>query len=142
MKAGVVTPGRKDSARLVEMAAPSSGRGEVLVSLLAVGIDGTDMEINRGQYGELAIGHDFLILGHEALGTVENPGTSTFSKGELVVPLVRRPDGCVNCRNGQSDMCIEGNYRECGIRGARGFLREYQSKPSPENKSNSEIQRG
>lgn len=81
MKAGVVTPGRKDSARLVEMAAPSSGRGEVLVRRLAMGIDGTDMEINRGQYGEPATGHDFLVLGHEVLGVVENPGTSIIQQG-------------------------------------------------------------
>lgn len=52
---------------------------------------------------------------------------ASSSKGELVVPLVRPPDGCVNCRNGQSDMCIEGSYRECGIRGDCGFLREYLS---------------
>jgi len=125
MKAGAVTPGQKDSARLVQMDVPSPGQGELLVRMLEVGIDGTDMEINRGQYGESPAGHDFLVLGHEALGEIENPGTNKFSKGELVVPLVRRPDGCINCRSGQSDMCIEGNYRECGIRGAHGFLREY-----------------
>jgi threonine dehydrogenase-like Zn-dependent dehydrogenase len=125
MKAGAVTPAQKDSARLVDMAMPSPAPGEVLVNILEVGIDGTDMEINRGQYGESPPGSDFLTLGHEALGTVQNPGGTEFSKGELVVPLVRRPDSCVNCRSGQSDMCIEGNYRECGIRGAHGFLREY-----------------
>ena len=125
MKAGAVTPGQEDSARLVEMAVPMLGRGETLVKMLEVGIDGTDMEINTGQYGEPPEGYDFLVLGHEALGAVENPGTTDFSKGELVVPLVRRPDGCVNCRSGQSDMCLEGKYRECGIRGIHGFLREY-----------------
>jgi len=125
MKAGAVTPGQKGSARLVEMAVPSIERGEVFVKMLEVGIDGTDMEINRGQYGEPPAGHDFLVLGHEALGEIENPGIADFSKGELVVPLVRRPDSCVNCCSGQSDMCTEGNYRECGIRGIHGFLREY-----------------
>ena len=125
MKAGAVIPGKEDSAWLVEMDTPSLAGGEVLVKILEVGIDGTDMEINRGQYGEPPLGQDFLVLGHEALGEVENPGTTDFNKGELVVPLVRHPDGCINCRCGQSDMCIEGNYRECGIRGAHGFLREY-----------------
>jgi len=125
VKAGAVTPGQKDSARLVDMDLPSPAIGEVLVKVLNVGIDGTDVEINRGQYGEAPLGHDSLVLGHEALGEIENSRTLEFSKGELVVPLVRRPDGCVNCRSGQSDMCIEGNYRECGIRGAHGFLREY-----------------
>ena len=125
MKAGVVTPGKIDSARIVEMAVLLPGRGEVLVKMLEVGIDGTDMEINMGQYGEPPAGDDFLVLGHEALGEIGNPGPTDFNKGELVVPLVRRPDSCINCRNGQSDMCIEGNYQECGIRGAHGFLREY-----------------
>jgi len=130
VKAGAVTPGQKDSARLVEMDLPSPGDGEVLVKMLKVGIDGTDTEINRGQYGEAPPGEDFLVLGHEALGEIENHGTSPFSKGDLVVPLVRRPDGCVNCSSGQSDMCIEGSYRECGIRGAHGFLREYLAEES------------
>jgi len=131
MKAGAVTPRQKDSARIVEMAVPSPGRGEVLVKVLEVGIDGTDMEINRGQYGEPPLGQNFLVLGHEALGEVENPGTTDFNKGELVVPLVRRPDSCINCRSGQSDMCLEGNYLECGIRGAHGFLREYLVEQPP-----------
>jgi threonine dehydrogenase-like Zn-dependent dehydrogenase len=125
MKAGVVTPGEKYSASLVEMTVPLLRHGTVLVKMLEVGIDGTDMEINRGQYGEPPAGYGFLVLGHEALGEVENAGASDFSKGELVVPVVRRPDGCVNCRSGQYDMCLEGNYWECGIRGAHGFMREY-----------------
>ena len=125
MKAGVVTPGLQNSARLVEMAVPSPEHGEVIVKVREVGIDGTDIEINRGKYGEAPPGQDFLVLGHEALGEIEDPGTSKFSRGELVVPIVRRPDDCVNCRNGQSDMCIKGNYRESGIKGAHGFIREY-----------------
>lgn len=125
MKAGAVTPGQKDSARLVEMDLPSLAIGEILVKVLNVGIDGTDVEINRGQYGEAPLGQDSLVLGHEALGEIEDSGNSQFSKGNLIVPLVRQPDGCINCRSGQPDMCIEGNYRECGIRGAHGFLREY-----------------
>lgn len=125
MKAGAVIPGQKDSAKLIEMDMPSPANGEVLVKILQAGIDGTDMEINKGQYGEPPPGQNFLVLGHEALGEIEDPGNTDFKKGELVAPLVRRPDGCINCRNGQSDMCIEGNYRECGIKGAHGFIREY-----------------
>lgn len=130
MKAGVVTPGQKDSARLVEMAIPTLKHGKVLVKMLEVGIDGTDMEINNGQYGKPPAGDDFLVLGHEALGEIVNPGQTDFSKGELVAPLVRRPNSCVNCRNGQSDMCLEGKYQECGIRGTHGFLREYLAEES------------
>ena len=125
MKAGSVIPGQKDSARIIEMGVPQLAEEEVLVKMLEVGIDGTDIEINSGKYGQLPPSQDFLVLGHEALGEIENPSTSEFIKGELVVPLVRRPGGCINCRNGQSDMCIDGDYQECGINGAHGFLREY-----------------
>ena len=127
MKAGAVTPGQKDSARLVEMALSSLEPNEVLVKVREVGIDGTDMEINSGKYGEAPPGQDFLVFGHEALGEVEDPGKADFKKGELVVPIVRRPDSCINCRSGQPDMCIEGNCKECGIKGMHGFLREYIS---------------
>ena len=125
MKAGVVTPGKKDSARLIEIDMPVISSGQTLIRMLELGIDGTDIEINRGEYGEAPSGRDFIVLGHEAVGLIENPGTTKLDKGDLVVPLVRRPDGCANCRNGQPDMCLEGSYRECGIRGAHGFLREY-----------------
>ena len=104
---------------------PASSSGQALVRLLEVGIDGTDIEINRGEYGDAPLGQGFIVLGHEAVGQIEDPGTTRLSKGDLVVPLVRRPDGCVSCRSGKPDMCVEGNYRECGIRGAHGFLREY-----------------
>ena len=131
MKAGAVTPGQKDSARVVEMDSPVSGQGEVLVKIIEVGIDGTDMEISQGNMGEAPQGQDFLVLGHEALGEVERISGADLQEGDLVVPLVRRPDGCVNCRSGQSDMCIEGNYKECGILGAHGFLREYLVEEPP-----------
>ena len=125
MKAGVVTPRQKDSARVMEMVDPIPREGEVLVKILEVGIDGTDIEISQGHYGEPPLGQDLLVLGHEALGEVQKNGGTDLGEGDLVAPLVRRPDGCINCRSGQSDMCIEGNYRECGISGAHGFLREY-----------------
>ena len=48
MKAGAVTPGQQDSARIVEMEVPQLAEDEVLVKILEVGIDGTDIEINRG----------------------------------------------------------------------------------------------
>lgn len=125
MKAGAVTPGLKDTARVVEIAKPQARRGEVLVKVLEVGIDGTDMEMAQGRYGEAATGEDFLVLGHEALGQALGDGSGGLRQGDLVVPTVRRPGGCVNCRSGQYDMCLDGDYRECGIKGAHGFLREY-----------------
>ena len=48
MNAGVVKPGQKDGAKVVEIAIPLPRRDEVIVKMLEAGIDGTDMEINGG----------------------------------------------------------------------------------------------
>ena len=45
--------------------------------------------------------------------------------GDLVVPTVRRPDDCINCRAGESDMCLTGQYKEHGIKGLHGFCSDY-----------------
>jgi len=90
-----------------------------------VGLDTTDSEIDAGLYGEPPPGEPFLILGHEALGIVEaSAGTPALAPGDYVVPTVRRPDDCINCRAGEMDMCLLGGYRERGIRGLHGFLCE------------------
>ena len=91
-----------------------------------IGIDGTDLEINQGLYGQPPAGSDFLICGHECLATVESIPKSFFGieKGDLVVPTVRRPDNCLNCRAGESDMCLSGGYKEHGIKGLHGFCSE------------------
>jgi len=83
MKAGVVTPGQKDSARLIEMDMPVISSGQALVRLLELGIGGTDIEINRGKYGEAPPEQDFIVLGHEAVGQTENPGTTQLDSGIL-----------------------------------------------------------
>jgi glucose 1-dehydrogenase len=92
-----------------------------------IGICGTDLEIIQGAYGEAPLGSDYLILGHECLATVEEASTDSagLKKGDLVVPTVRRPDGCLNCQNGESDMCVTGQYKEHGIKGLHGFCSEY-----------------
>ena len=60
MKAGAVMPGQKDSVRTVEVEVPQLAEDEILVKILEVGIDGTDIEINRGQYGQRPPSQDFL----------------------------------------------------------------------------------
>lgn len=92
-----------------------------------IGIDGTDLEINQGLYGEAPQGSDYLVCGHECLATVESAPSSSpgIQKGDLVVPTVRRPDNCLNCRSGESDMCSMGDYKEHGIKGLHGFCSEF-----------------
>ncbi len=127
MRAVAVTPMRPGSARQVELPVPTAARDTALMRVLEVGIDGTDTEINSGLYGEAPPGSDFLVIGHEALSVVEavGEGVSGFTRGDLVVSTVRRPDNCPNCQAGECDMCLFGRYTERGIRGAHGYMGEY-----------------
>lgn len=99
-----------------------------------MGICGTDRDIVDGFYGEAPEGSEYLVLGHESLCRVEalGQGVRGFSKGDLVVPTVRRncPENCANCRAGRSDMCLTGDYKEHGIKGLHGFARELATSDS------------
>jgi len=127
MRALTVRPGVKDSLSIREVPEPPPAEGTVLVRALALGLCGTDSEIINGEYGEAPPGEDFLVLGHENLGTVEEaPPGSGLSVGDLVVGIVRRPDPepCAACAVGEWDMCRNGRYTEHGIKGLHGFARE------------------
>jgi threonine dehydrogenase-like Zn-dependent dehydrogenase len=128
MKAITTIPGSKNSVQITEIDEPRPKLNEVLIRISRLGIDGTDRDINAGFYGAPPEGENFLVVGHEALGTVESLGTevSGFESGDLVVPTVRRscPENCVNCRNSQSDMCLTGHYFEHGIYKLHGFASE------------------
>lgn len=120
----------KPQAAVAEVEKP--GRklpGDVLVRVLAVGIDGTDRDILSGGYGEPPEGENDLTIGHESLGVVEEAEEETgFSVGDLVTALVRRPcsnEECVNCRNGRADFCQTGEYAERGIKRRNGYMSEY-----------------
>jgi threonine dehydrogenase-like Zn-dependent dehydrogenase len=85
-----------------------------MLKLLKVNMDGT-------------AGLKHLILGHESLGRVIDPGPSSGLKpGDLVVGIVRRPDPvpCPNCAVGEWDMCRNGLYTERGIKEINGFMSE------------------
>ena len=126
MRAVTVVPGVAGSLRVEEAPEPVSGSGSVLVEALAVGICGTDVEIADGRYGWAPPGRERLVLGHESLGRVLDPGPSGFQVGEHVVGIVRRPDPvpCPNCAVGEWDMCSNGGYTERGIKQADGFMAE------------------
>ena len=126
MKAVTVVPGTAGSARLEEVPEPDPALGSVLVEALAAGICGTDAEIASGSYGWAPPGRDRLILGHESLGRVVDPGPSGFAVGDHVVGIVRRPDPapCPNCAVGEWDMCSNGRYTERGIKQVDGFMAE------------------
>src|SRR4051812_38170033 len=115
MKAITIVPGHANSASVREVAEPPMSDGSILVQALELGICGTDLELISGEYGFSNPSRDYLILGHESLGRVEEaPAESRFKKGDLIVGIVRRPDPvpCVACAIGEFDMCRNGQYTE------------------------------
>ena len=118
--------------RVIEKPRPSPSPGEVLVRTLRVGIDGTDHEVLEGNHGGFPDGADHHVLGHEAVGVVEESNGTQFEVGDVVVPTVRRPPGNESNRYfdaGEPDMAPDGQYVECGIAGAHGFMAEYFTSP-------------
>ena len=127
MKAITVEPLKAGSAGLEEIPEPDLRAGSVLVEAIAVGVCGTDVEIIEGKYGWAPPGQPRLVLGHESLGRVIDPGaSSSLTQGDLVVGIVRRPDPvpCPNCAVGEWDMCRNGLYTERGIKEIHGFMSE------------------
>ena len=127
MKAITVEPHKPETARLEDIPEPDARGGSVLVEAIAVGVCGTDVEIVEGKYGWAPRGKTRLVLGHESLGRVVDPGSSgALQEGDLVVGIVRRPDPvpCPNCAVGEWDMCRNGQYTERGIKEIDGFMSE------------------
>jgi glucose 1-dehydrogenase len=128
VRALTVLPGTANSLKLEDVPEPDPRSGRVLVRALALGICGTDREINAGEYGTAPPNEQRLIIGHESLGRVEDaPPGSGLAKGDLVVGIVRQPDPvpCVNCASGEWDMCRNGRYTEHGIKELNGFGAEW-----------------
>ncbi|MEV6961687.1 glucose 1-dehydrogenase [Streptomyces sp. NPDC051207] len=124
MRALTVRPGQKNSLEERQLPDPSPVDGELLVRGLTVGVCGTDHEIASGEYGWAPPGRDWIILGHESLGRVEQaPPGGGFSAGDLVAGVVRRPDPvpCGACAHGEFDMCRNGRYTERGIKEIDGY---------------------
>jgi len=116
---------------LAELAKPSvsdvaSGRG-VLVRVLRVGVDGTDKEINAAEYGAAPDGYDFLVIGHEGFGQVEEagPDVAYLRPGDFVVVTVRGPGKSLYDAIGLQDMTTDNEYFERGLNLRHGYLTEY-----------------
>ena len=128
MKAIVVRPHVRDSIHMSDMPDPELGPVDVAVRMIRVGLCATDAEIEHGIYGEAPEGSEFLILGHENFGVVEDVGRRVkgWKPGDFVVARVRRPCGaCAHCTCGENDMCTSGHYSERGIMRRHGFMSEF-----------------
>ena len=131
MKAIAVRPGTPNSVHLAELQKPAvtdiaGGRG-VMIRVLKVGVDATDREINDALYGNAPTGYDFLVIGHECFGVVEEigPNVRRVKVGDYVTCTVRRPGGSIYDQIGRSDITSEEQYYERGINLRHGYLTEY-----------------
>ena len=126
MKAITVEPHKPDTARLEDFPEPDVRAGWCRGSHRR----GRVWDRRRDRGGQVRLGasrETRLVLGHESLGRVVDPGSSSaFQKGDLVVGIVRRPDPvpCPNCAVGEWDMCRNGQYTERGIKEIDGFMSE------------------
>lgn len=128
MKAITVKPGVKNSIQMRDVQDPERKPDEVKVRVIRAGLCGTDAEINGGLYGQTPPGDDYLILGHENFGVVEEVSGNAggLRSGDYVVSTVRRPCGkCLNCQEGEMDLCSSGEFTERGIKGRHGFMAEF-----------------
>lgn len=128
MKALTVIPRTPNSASVRDdIPEPSldSDRG-VKVRVLRVGLDGTDKEINAGEYGAPPPGFDYLILGHEGFGVVTEVGTNVteLRPGDYVVSIVRQAGESIYDLIGTPDFTTDDSYHEHGINLVHGFLTE------------------
>jgi alcohol dehydrogenase len=82
--------------------------GDAIVRVDTTTICGTDLHILRGDVPEV---HDGRILGHEAVGTVDEvgEGVHTLCPGDRVlVSCVSACGTCLYCREGRYGQCLEG----------------------------------
>ena len=77
--------------------------------------------------GSAPPGDDFLVLGHERLGVVEQvgPAVTELAAGDHVVAMVRRPSDSICDAVGMPDMSTDDQYHERGISRLHGFLTEH-----------------
>ena len=111
MKALVYT--QPNEVQLQERPAPELDDGEVILTIEAVGICGSDMHAYHGHDPRRKPG---LVLGHEFCGTVQESASPRYAKGTRVTgnPLIT----CGRC-----DYCVEGRNNLCENRTMVGMTR-------------------
>lgn len=108
---------------------PIPQKGEALVRVTLAGICNTDYEITKGYMGYEG------ILGHEAVGVVEDVNIaptpkseiSTLPQGEGKHPLIGKrvvPEISYGCKDPNCEWCAKKNYRHCPNRHTLGIWRK------------------
>jgi L-iditol 2-dehydrogenase len=128
---------------IADLPKPTSAPGEVLISVAACGICGSDVHGYDGSSGRRI---PPIVMGHEAAGTIAalGAGVSGFAKGDRVTfDSTIFCGACNNCRRGDVNLC--DNRQVLGVSCAEfrrpGAFAEYVAVPSrilyrlPENLS-------
>lgn len=115
---------KQNEVRVIDVPKPTiSESNEVLISTHKVGIDGTDDYVLSQGKAQYPSKQDHIILGHEAVGVVEESNSPSFEVGDVVVPLVRRPKH--ETTSSRLDMAPYEDVYECGISDMDGYMSEY-----------------
>ncbi len=118
--------GPKD-LRLEERPVPHPGPNQMVVKIDYVGICGTDVEFYAGHYPPFV--RLPMVLGHENAGTVVElgEGVTDFKVGDKLLcgPPSACAEMCPSCREGKTNICINGFPNTAGIGGPDGGYCEY-----------------
>ena len=113
--------------RLEERPVPHPGPNQLVVKIDYVGICGTDLEFYAGHYPPFI--QLPMVLGHENSGTVVEvgEGVTEFKVGDRILcgPPAACEEGCPLCREGKTNLCINGFPNTAGIGGPDGGYCEY-----------------
>lgn len=102
---------QRSPLRLVEVASPRPGPGEVRIRVSACALCRTDLHVVDGELAEPKLP---LILGHQIVGYVDEVGDGVTAPrlGDRVgVPWLASVDGtCEQCRAGRENLCVNARF--------------------------------
>jgi threonine dehydrogenase-like Zn-dependent dehydrogenase len=113
VKAIVKTAAGAGAYAVQDMPVPAPGPAEVLVEVKASGLCYTDMSILKGEYKGRKPVPVPVIMGHEGAGVVAAVGreVTTLRVGQRVgFEALSGCGKCLNCRNGNKNMCTDWNH--------------------------------
>jgi threonine dehydrogenase-like Zn-dependent dehydrogenase len=118
----------KEDLRIERREIPTPGPNQMLVKIDYVGICGTDVEFYRTgavpPFVKLP-----MVLGHENVGTVAavGEGVTDFVVGDRLLcgPPTACEEMCPSCKEGKTNICINGFPNTAGIGGPDGGYAEY-----------------